>query len=187
MDVIEVIRGRRTIRKFKPQPIPQSTLDDIFEAAMWAPSQGNSQPWEFVSIGPQARGKLLALFQTKADELLATPNLPEPKRNGLLALKQDFGGAPSMVAVISRPAAEPLDAVENPVSTAAAVQNMCLAAWSHGIGSLWLSLGAAPPARAILSVQKEASIVALLALGYPDVVPPPPPRGRYTERLRNVP
>jgi nitroreductase len=187
MEVLEAIRGRRTVRKFKPNPIPQAVLDEIFEAAMWAPSHANVQPWEFVLVGPVARAKLRSVFQTKADELLATLDLPEPKRRSLMALREDFGGAPTMVAVVSRAGTEPLESIENPASTACAVQNISLAAWSHGIGSVWLSLGAAPPAKPILGVAAEASVVALLALGQPEAVPPSPPRESYQTRLRSVP
>jgi nitroreductase len=187
MDVLEAIRARRTIRKFKPDPIPEPVLADIYEAAMWAPSHGNTQPWEFVVVGPQARARLLALFQVKADEALATPDLPEPRRRGLLALKENFGGAPYMVGVVSRAGHEALEAVENPASTAAAAHNMCLAAWSHGVGAVWLSLGAAPPTKGILAVEQDASVVALLALGYPELVPPPPPREAPGGRIRSVP
>jgi nitroreductase len=187
MELYEAIKGRRTVRKFKSDPIPPPVLEQIFEAAMWAPSHGNTQPWEFVVVGRQARAKLLSLLQAKVEELLADPSLPPPRRQGLLALKEDFGGAPYMVAVLSRPGQEPLDSVENPASTAAAVQNMCLAAWSQGIGSVWLSVGAAPPARAILSVPEGGSVVALLALGYPEIVPPAPPREPHGGHLREVP
>ena len=55
MTILEVLKDRRTIRSFKPDPIPQEALDGIFEAAMWAPSHGNAQPWDFVVVGPQAR------------------------------------------------------------------------------------------------------------------------------------
>jgi len=187
MEMLEHIKARRTVRKFKSHPIPPNVLDEIFEAAMWAPSHANVQPWEFAVVGPEARAKLLALLQAKAAELLADPNLPEPKRRALEALRQDFGGAPYMVAVLSRPGEEPLEKLENPLSAAGAVQNMCLAAWARGVGAVWLSVGAAPPARAILGVPEGASVVALLALGYPEEVPPAPPREDYRGRLRQVP
>ncbi|MFQ6086291.1 MAG: nitroreductase family protein [Candidatus Bathyarchaeia archaeon] len=48
MDLFEAIRGRRSIRAFKPDPIPDDVLNRILEAACWAPSVGNLQPWEFV-------------------------------------------------------------------------------------------------------------------------------------------
>ena len=187
MEILEHLKARRTVRSFKPDPIPQGVLDTIFEAAMWAPSHGNAQPWELVVVGPQARGKLLGLFQAKAAELLADPNLPPPKRRNVTLLKEDFGGAPFMVAVVSRPPVEDLEKLENPLSTATAVHNMCLAAWDAGVGAVWLSLGAAPPARAILGVGEGASVVALLAMGYPAEVPPAPPREPFTAHLREVP
>jgi nitroreductase len=187
METLETLRGRRTVRKFKPEPIPKGVLDTIFEAAMWAPSHANAQPWEFVVVGRQARARLLSLLQTKADELLADPDLPEPKRRSLTILREDFGGAPFMVAVVSRPPTEDLEKLENPLSTATAVQNLCLAAWDAGIGSVWLSVGAAPPARPILGIEEGASVVALLAMGYPAEVPPAPPRDPHASHLRDVP
>jgi nitroreductase len=187
MEMLDHLKGRRTVRKFKPDPIPRGTLDAILEAAMWAPSHGNAQPWELVVVGPQARGRLLALLRAKADELLADPELPAPKRRNLTILREDFGGAPFMVAVVSRPPVEDLEKLENPLSTAAAVQNMCLAAWDAGVGSVWLSVGAAPPARQILGIEAGASVVALLAMGYPDEVPPAPPRDPVAAHLREVP
>jgi nitroreductase len=187
MKVLDHLKARRTVRKFKPDPLPQPVLDLIFEAAMWAPSHGNTQPWEFVTIGPTTRGKLLKMLQTKAEELLADPDLPPPRRAALLALKEDFGGAPFMVAVLSRPPTEDIEKIENPLSVATAVQNMTLAAWDAGVGAVWLTLGAAPPVRPLLDVQEGASVVALLAMGYPAEVPPAPPREPYASRLRQVP
>jgi nitroreductase len=187
MKMLDHLKARRTVRKFKPDPIPQPVLDLIFEAAMWAPSHGNTQPWEFVTIGPTTRGKLLKMLQAKAEELLVDPALPTPRRAALLALKEDFGGAPFMVAVLSRPPTEDIEKIENPLSAATAVQNMTLAAWDAGIGAVWLTLGAAPPVRPLLGVPEGASVVALLAMGYPEEVPPAPPREPYASRLRKVP
>ena len=187
MEMLEHIKKRRTVRSFKPEPLPQTVLDHIFEAAMWAPSHGNTQPWDLVVVGPQARAKLLKLLQAKAAELLADPELPEPKRKNLTILKEDFGGAPLLVAVLSRPPGEDLEKLENPLSAAAAVQNMCLAAWDEGVGAVWLSMGAAPPVRPILQVEDGASVVALLAMGYPKEIPPAPPRDPFRQHLREVP
>jgi len=64
---------------------------------------------------------------------------------------------------------------------------MCLAAWDAGLGSVWLSLGAAPPTRPILGIQEGQSVVALLAMGYPKEVPPAPPREPHAAHTRQVP
>jgi len=187
MNILDHLKQRRTVRRFKPDTIPREAMDAIFEAAMWAPSHANAQPWEFVVVGPRARAKLLAMFQAKAEELLADPDLPAPKRKNVTILKEDFGGAPSMVAVVSRPPADDLETVENPLSCAVAVQNMTLEAWDQGIGTVWLSLGVAPPVRGILGLGEGETVVALLAMGYPAEVPPAPPREAYQDHLREVP
>jgi nitroreductase len=187
MEMLDCLKTRRTVRRFKSDPIPQPVRDTIFEAAMWAPSHGNTQPWEFVVVGPQTRAKLLAMLRAKAEELLADPDLPPMKRANILALKEDFGGAPFMVAVVSRPPAEDLEKIENPLSAATAVQNLTLAAWDAGVGAVWLSLGAAPPVRPLLGVAEGGSVVALLAMGFPEEVPDAPPREPYTTRLREAP
>ncbi|MCB2205533.1 nitroreductase family protein [bacterium] len=187
MNILDHIKSRRTIRNFKSDPIPQPVLDEIFEAAMWAPSPANSQPWDFYVVGPEARGKILPLLQAKAKEFYADPNLPEPKRRALEALSEDFGGAPYMVAVVSRVGHEPMEQIEYPLSAAAAVQNLCLAASAHDVGSIWLSVGAAPPVRQFLGIEEGASMVALLALGYPEVIPPALPRDDYRTHMKQVP
>jgi nitroreductase len=187
MNILDHLKQRRTVRQFKPDALPRETLDAVFEAAMWAPSHGNAQPWEFVVVGPEARARLLEMFRVKADELLGDPDLPEPKRRGITALKENFGGAPFMVAVVCRAPSDDLERVENPLSTAVAIQNMSLAAWEAGVGSVWLSFGAAPPVRGVLGIKDGESVVALLAMGYPADVPPAPPRDPFTDHLREVP
>lgn len=187
MHILDHLKQRRTVRNFKPDAIPQETLNTIFEAAMWAPSHANAQPWQFVVVGPQARARLLEMFRAKADELLADPDLPAPKRKNVTILREDFGGAPYMVAVVSRQPEEELEKVENPLSAAIAVHNMCLAAWEAGVGAVWLSFGAAPPVRKVLEIGDGESVVALLAMGFPAEVPPAPPRDPSADHIRKVP
>jgi nitroreductase len=187
MEILDHLKQRRTVRSFKPDPIPQETMDAVLGAAMWAPSHANAQPWDFVLIGPEARARLLGMFRAKAEELLADPDLPPPKRKAVTTLMEDFGGAPVLVAVVSRPPADDLEKLENPLSTATAVQNMMLAAWDAGVGTVWLSFGAAPPVRPILGIEEGASVVALLAMGLPAEVPPAPPRDDVADHVREVP
>jgi nitroreductase len=187
MDVLEAIRNRRSVRSFKPANLPEELLHEILEAGTWAPSHRNTQPWDFVRVGPQARAKLLKMFQAKIDEILATQEVSEPAKKGMLSLKEDFGGAPCLLAVTSRPPEQEVDRFEFPLSAAMAIQNMWLAAWSKGVGMIWLTVGSAPPARGILEIPEGHTGIALLALGYPKMVSPPPPRNPVRDRLRQVP
>lgn len=188
MNAIDLIKARRTIRKFRPDPIPDEVINQILEAAVWAPSHRNSQPWEFAVIGPQTRNRLNQLYRkTMEENVLSNPDLPPPARQGILSLMEDFGGAPYMVAVLSRPPQDHLEALENPITAGVAVQNMSLAAWDRGVGSVWLSIGANPQAREILQVKEGYQVVAVLALGYPEMTPPAPTREPFSNRITNLP
>lgn len=188
MEALELIKTRRSVRKFKPDPIPDEVIDEIMEAAIWTPSHRNSQPWEFAVIGSQTRSSLNQIYQKFMKEnVLVNPELPAPAREGILSLMDNFGGAPYMLAVLSRPPQDDLEVVENPITAGLTVQNMSLAAWDKGVGSIWLSLGGLPGAREILQVKAGYQVVAVLALGYPEAVPPAPPRESYRSRLTILP
>lgn len=83
MDIAEAIRRRKSIRAFKPDPVPQETLKEIMELALRAPSWGNTQPWEFVIVSGQKLEEIKQAYVSKAGEPvhpdLATPRgFPEP-------------------------------------------------------------------------------------------------------------
>ena len=60
MNVIEAIKTRRSVRKYKPESLPESDLKTILEAAQLAPSAGNKQPWKFVVVRDTETKKKLA-------------------------------------------------------------------------------------------------------------------------------
>ena len=55
MELFEAIRGRRSVHLYKPDPVPEDLVMRLLEAATWAPSHRNSQPWEFLLVGPETR------------------------------------------------------------------------------------------------------------------------------------
>ena len=110
MDVYESLRGRRTVRRFKPAAVPETIVTKILEAVRWAPSSRNQQPWHLVVI----RNK----------ETLA--------RMGRIAATGTFiKEAPVAIAVVMADADSPeLDAGR-------ALQQMELIAWSEGLGTTY--------------------------------------------------
>ena len=60
MDVIEAIRTRRTVKAFRPDPVPREQLERILGAARWAPNHRLTQPWRFRHVGPVALGRLMS-------------------------------------------------------------------------------------------------------------------------------
>ena len=62
MDVLEAIHTRRTIAKFRPEPIPAETLTELLSAGTWAPNHHLTEPWRFVILGPETQRLLAARF-----------------------------------------------------------------------------------------------------------------------------
>jgi len=102
MDVIEAIRTRRSIRLFKPDPVPRKVLEELLDASRWAPSGGNVQPWYFEVLAGEALAKVKARLVEKAttwdghDYMNTRPDLPRtgpyskllmPRRLALKALQ----------------------------------------------------------------------------------------------------
>ncbi len=188
MNIKEVIYGRRTVRKFKNDPVSDSIINEILEAGTWAPSHGNNQPWEFVLIGNNTRKKLAeAYVQFMENGPLKNPAIPDERKQGMRAFAQNFGDAPLLLAVVSAPALNPLDVYDFPMSTAAAIQNIFLSAWDKGVGGVWLSFGNSPAAHSILEVAEQGKIAGILAMGYPEMVMPAQPRVSVADKLKRLP
>jgi nitroreductase len=102
MDVIEAIRTRRSIRVFKPDPVPKKVLQELLDISRWAPSGGNVQPWYFEVLAGEVLAKVTARLVQKAttwdghDYMNTRPDLPRtgpyskllmPRRESLKALQ----------------------------------------------------------------------------------------------------
>ena len=80
MDVTEAIRTRKSIRGYKPDPVPEEVLKDVLEAAVRAPSAMNTQPWEITVIG----GEVLENIKRQNAENLTSGVIPNPEGGGRL-------------------------------------------------------------------------------------------------------
>jgi nitroreductase len=142
MEVHECIRTRRTIREFKPDPVPEEVVYKILQAARWAPSSSNSQPWHFIVI-------------TDRDTLDAV---------GRIATSGAFvGQAPLAIAIVMDNARRPeLDAGR-------ALQQMELMAWSEGLGTCFVGIRQEEQQRQIkelLGIPETMELITVLPFGY---------------------
>jgi nitroreductase len=164
---IEIVRSRRSIRSYKPDPVDDEIIEKIVEAGKWAPSGNNTQPLEIVAV------KKKSLVE-QIEEL--TKQNCEPK------LGQHFG-APAMLVVLGDPRlcdAYPKGFVREEIlhaSLSAAIENMLLASTAIGLGgSIWktVSPSAGIMIKELLGIPQLYVLKALLPLGYPkgNVVPP---------------
>jgi len=157
MDVFETIKKRRSIRKYKQGNMPREHLKRILEAARWAPSAKNRQPWRFIIIRDTERKKLLAEIANKqmflADASVIVVALADPEASPKW-FKQDV-----MIAL----------------------EHIVLASTSIGYGTCWIGAFDEKRTKQLLKIPEKFSVVALLPIGVPDESPPPRPRKEFTE------
>ena len=151
MDVLETIKTRKSVRRYRPEPIPDGDLKKILEAARLAPSAGNRQPWRFVVVKD-----------------------PETKRKlGEIARGQTWiSDAGVVVAALAMDKKSPEVYerwAERDVMTA--VEHMVLAAWSLGYGTCWIGAFYEDQVKELLGVPEEMTVVNLLPIGVPDQAP----------------
>ena len=148
-ETLQVIARRRSVRVFDGRPVAPELLTTLLEAANCAPSAHNSQSWRFIVVGPEMKKELAALVSAKAAEF------PRPTNVLLRMGARTIASAPAVIAVansgeLMRHGAElfPIAAGQNRdffrtmeiQGSAAAVQNLLLAATSLGLGAVWLGI-----------------------------------------------
>lgn len=131
-DVIKNILTRRSVRSYKPEQIKKEELDLILEAALYAPSAMNGQPWHFTVI--QSRDEIMRLNEVAKTVMLKSDD--ERMRKNAENPNMDFTyGAPTLI-VVSGSKTNRFAVTD----CSAAIQNMLLAASSLDIGSVWLGI-----------------------------------------------
>jgi len=178
VDVDQAILTRRSVRRYKPDPVPRGVIEEVLSLAQWAPSGVNRQPWRFVVLGSEMMPRLAAECEKSLAPL--EPYLKEhfPDREDIIervrAFFKTLGGAP--VAILAYCQGKP--AQESDVhSVAAAIQTLLLAAQARGLGSCWMGGPRFREAEiSALVGMEDATLVAVIPLGYPDESPKPAPR-----------
>ncbi len=168
MDVFEAIRGRWSCRKFSSEPIAEDELNLILEAATWAPSPANNQPWEFIVVSSAGlKQKIFREAQERKQELF--------EKSGWKWLNAYQVGflleAPIILAVVGNPKLAGADLFMEgrgesyAHACAAAIQNILLSAHALGLGSLWFTLFDRRALREILEIEEGKDPIALVCLG----------------------
>ena len=71
MEVIEAMHSRRSIRSFKPEPVPKDVLQQLVDVCRWAPSGGNAQPWHFAVLGGKVLEEIKSRHEEKVNDTMA--------------------------------------------------------------------------------------------------------------------
>lgn len=185
-DVLELAKTRRSVRKIKPDPLSDEYVDKIIEVARWAPSGGNSQPWQFIVVKKdELRKRIFDIIKENQDTMMKIElTRDEDIRFNFRPL--GFGNAPVFIIQLGDPRLKdcyPLSVrlthgdktFES--SQANVFLYMMLAAKSLGLAAQWVSAVCDPYPQAfikkLLGVPSELEIYDMMAVGYPDMTPPP--------------
>lgn len=174
MDVYQAIYGRRDIRQFRPEPVPDGVVRRMLDAAHHAGSVGLMQPWDFILVKSQeVRRRVFEVFQ--AANAKAAARYSGERRALYESLKlQGILDAPLNLAVtcdrnrrgphvLGRDSTRDTDVY----STCCAIQNLWLAGRAEGVGVGWVSILDADTVGGILGLPEGVILVAYLCLGYP--------------------
>ena len=162
MEFIEVVRSRRSIRKYIPKDIPENKLANILEAARLAPSGGNRQPWKFIVIKENDMKVKVAeacskqLWMGDASVIIVGCWLPTPGRDNI-----------SLARAVT-----------------IAMEHIVLAAVNEGFGTCWIgaSRERTNALKSLLRIPPEVGINASITIGYPAA----PPRQKETKKIEEI-
>src|SRR4030042_595273 len=156
MELQEAIKGRRSIRNFKKQTIPEETITQLIEAASYAPSAGNIQPWQFIIVRkPTVKKKLAesALNQAYVEQApVVIVVCADEKRSSM-----GYGTRGRTLYCLQ--------------DTAAATQNILLTAYSLRLGTCWIGAFNEDEAREAVNAPEGVRPVAIIPVGIPDRTP----------------
>jgi len=171
-ELMEVIKGRRSIRKYEDRAVSPEQLETVLEAVQWSPSWANTQCWEIVVVKDPAMK--VALQETLAKGNPATKAVVD---------------APVLLAICGK--LNSSGYYKDQVTTkfgdwflfdlGIATQSLCLAAHDLGLGTVVVGLFDHDKARGILQVPAGYEVVALVPLGHPAKVSSPPKRREIAE------
>jgi len=150
MEFYEVVKTRRSIRTYKPDPVPEEALGRVLEAVRVAPSGSNRQPWKFVIVKDEALRKRLVKACGNQGFVAEAPVTVVACGYGINYNRGGYMGEMSMLIDVS-----------------IAMTHLILAARAEGLGTCWLGLFDNEEVKEILDIPDEVNVVAVTPLGYP--------------------
>ncbi|MBI4824482.1 MAG: nitroreductase family protein [Nitrospirae bacterium] len=160
MDVADAIRGRRSIRDFLKKDIPETLIDKLIEALIWAPSAGNLQSRKFYFIKDKRLKKDIASAALSQNFIAEAPLVV-------------IGCADSRISSRYGERGVELYSIQD---VSLSLMSLMLTAYENGLGSVWVGSFQEKEVSKVLSLPSYLRAVAIVPVGYPSKIPSPPPR-----------
>nr|MDO8118968.1 nitroreductase family protein [Candidatus Sigynarchaeota archaeon] len=158
--LLDLMKARRSIRKFKPDPVSDDALHTILEAARWCQSASNKQPWRFIVVKNKDLIMKLTTHATYGSFLAQ---------------------APVSIAIVADTASK-----WYLHDTCMASHQVCLMAWALGLGTCWIGSLDRDKAGATLGLKKHEFLTTILPIGYPNESPVPTGRRKLESMVTTI-
>jgi nitroreductase len=166
MDILSLIKSRRSIREFKEENVPDEIINKLLESAIYAPSEGNLQPWKFYVV--RDRKIRIKLAESALEQYFISQAPVAIVVCADLIATSPYGSRGINLYCIQ--------------STAAAIQNILLTAHSFGLGTCWVGAFDEEQVSKILNLPGSLRPVAIIPVGYPAEKPHTP----YRKKIKDV-
>jgi len=170
MEILDAVKGRRSIRRFRYSPLPAPVLSMLEESLLEAPSAGNLQSRRFYFVFRDETRKRIAKAAFHQDFLQEAPLAVVCCAD--LGIADHYGERGRSLYCLQ--------------DVAASIQNLMLVAYSLGLGTVWVGAFDEKEVGKILNLPNGIRPVAIVPVGYPDENPPPPPRFRKERVIFHV-
>lgn len=162
MAFLELAKRRRSIRKYRPDPVPQEKLEYVLEAARWAPSWGNRQCWRFIVVTDEGKRRAIATREWAAEAPAIIVGCANPSLSGSKFEQQYYM-----------------------LDMGIAMEHLMLAAAEQGLGTCWIGgQFDEETVKQALKIPHDVRVVALTPLGYPAETPSPKVRKGLDEIVK---
>lgn len=170
--IVDLLRTRRSTRRFDDRPIPDHVLQDVLEAGRLSPSGGNEQPWRFGVVRERAQIRRIAASSCGQDWIAAAPLvivlcavITEGERGGRDIQAQRFPQLAEPIETMDRVLYAALNLEEH--QTKIPGTHMVLAALERGVGATWVSRFDVGEVARILGLPEDCVPSEMLVMGYP--------------------
>lgn len=170
MDITQVIKERRSIKRFQDKPVSPELIKELLDVAVWAPNHHLTEPWRFIIVHGEAKAKLA---QTAREVREKNETDPEKKASMGQKIYDKIASNPMYVIVVMKEDENVKVREEDFAAVCCLIQNFSLVAWEKEIGMTWHSYGwiQDPLFRERYGIQANERAIANLHLGYPEIIP----------------
>ena len=169
--VANIIKTRRTIKRFLPQPVPRQLLASLLDVAVWSPNHKLTEPWRFYILDGESRVRVGEIAADIARAKAKPQARPEDVESGAVQVRKTWAEVPTLLYVTTIPDANPEIDEENYGAVCCAIQNFMLLAHAAGLATSWSSgaVAQSPELRRFVGAQDTERVVGLIRVGYPDL------------------